>query len=415
MGVVKAVRAVMVGCVLFAVGLGTASAGTFYVATDGSDANPGTKEKPFATIKHAIETMAGGDTVLLRAGTYREVISYPPNGSESAYTTFKNYNGEQVIIQPATKPGAYAVYIWGRSYIRLQGLILDGSDMTYNVTDPTKGPGAGLIELGDHIVIDSCELRNLGWTNAMIGGSYCTFTNNYFHDISTDPRVGNWPGYAWYVGSGHDNLFAHNIVRHIGGWGIHNYHSGANDCRNNTYSSNVFADCGFAGTRPEGAIILSCGGGNVAVNNIIYGCGADGIWLGCGSGSAGTGDSVYNNTVYDNCKRGGRGGITIGADGCATVTNPTVINNISYQNNGKPDLYTGLYNGTLTVKNNLLGKDPRFVDSAKGDFHLKAGSPAIDAGVKVEKVTEDFAGLARPRGKGYDIGAYEYRPGSGRR
>src|SRR5713226_5873778 len=43
---------------------------TFYVATTGNDANPGTQTQPWATLQHAVETIAPGDTILVQPGTY---------------------------------------------------------------------------------------------------------------------------------------------------------------------------------------------------------------------------------------------------------------------------------------------------------------------------------------------------------
>jgi len=59
----------------------------------------------------------------------------------------------------------------------------------------------------------------------------------------------------------------------------------------------------------------------------------------------------------------------------------------------------------------MIAGDPGFVDAAGGDFHLREGSPAIDAGLDLRGagVAEDFAGTPRPQGAGYDLGAYEYR------
>jgi len=45
-------------------------AATFYVATNGVDANPGTSNSPFATIMRAQTAATPGDTVYLRGGTY---------------------------------------------------------------------------------------------------------------------------------------------------------------------------------------------------------------------------------------------------------------------------------------------------------------------------------------------------------
>jgi hypothetical protein len=52
--------------------------------------------------------------------------------------------------------------------------------------------------------------------------------------------------------------------------------------------------------------------------------------------------------------------------------------------------------------------DPRFVDFAKGDLHLRADSPAIDAGAEVDPAI-GFDGTRVPQGKAPDIGAYEFR------
>lgn len=56
-----------------------------------------------------------------------------------------------------------------------------------------------------------------------------------------------------------------------------------------------------------------------------------------------------------------------------------------------------------------LFADPRFTSPSVRDFHLSAGSPAIDRGVN-NNVPDDFDGVTRPQGGSYDIGAYEKGP-----
>lgn len=52
--------------------------------------------------------------------------------------------------------------------------------------------------------------------------------------------------------------------------------------------------------------------------------------------------------------------------------------------------------------------EPMFVDAAGHDFHLQSTSTAINAGVALFHLSDDFDGNTRPQGAGYDIGAYEY-------
>jgi hypothetical protein len=51
-----------------------------------------------------------------------------------------------------------------------------------------------------------------------------------------------------------------------------------------------------------------------------------------------------------------------------------------------------------------------FVDPDNHDFRLKPGSCAVDRGATIPEVTHDFDGVKRPKGKAYDIGAFELIP-----
>jgi hypothetical protein len=52
--------------------------------------------------------------------------------------------------------------------------------------------------------------------------------------------------------------------------------------------------------------------------------------------------------------------------------------------------------------------DPRFIDYAKQDLHLKADSPAINAGFDIGRAV-DFNGTPVPQGRAPDIGTHEFR------
>ncbi len=55
---------------VLAAATGCALADTYYIATDGSDNNSGTRQSPFATFDHAIDVAGPGDTIYVRGGTY---------------------------------------------------------------------------------------------------------------------------------------------------------------------------------------------------------------------------------------------------------------------------------------------------------------------------------------------------------
>src|ERR1700689_2539710 len=78
---------------------------TSYVSTSGKDTNSGTITSPWRTLQHAANSVKAGDTVYVRAGVYKEVVSIPSSGSASAgYITFSSYPGELAIIDGTGLP-----------------------------------------------------------------------------------------------------------------------------------------------------------------------------------------------------------------------------------------------------------------------------------------------------------------------
>ena len=82
---------------------------TFYVAPDGSDANPGTEAKPFATLEKARQAvrainkdMTGDIVVVLRGGTYRidKTITFEADdsGTNGHNVIYRAQAGETPII-----------------------------------------------------------------------------------------------------------------------------------------------------------------------------------------------------------------------------------------------------------------------------------------------------------------------------
>lgn len=78
-----------------------ARAATYFVAPNGSDGASGTSvDAAFKTIQKAVNAAAAGDTVLIRAGTYREEVELKSGGgAPGSYVTVKNYQGETPVIK----------------------------------------------------------------------------------------------------------------------------------------------------------------------------------------------------------------------------------------------------------------------------------------------------------------------------
>ncbi|MCH8269159.1 MAG: right-handed parallel beta-helix repeat-containing protein [Acidobacteria bacterium] len=191
-----------------------------------------------------------------------------------------------------------------------------------------------------------------------------------------------------------DAYKSRSSIHHNAGWGVHIYNQGCGDCANdNVVSNNAIYDNADAGDRGPG-ILLSSGSGNLAYNNLIWG-NDKGIQVSYGADA-----KAYNNVVYANDSYGIK--IQLGS------VNAIIRNNIVYQNSGVAISNGGA--GTIQ-DHNLVETDPQFVDATARDFRLQPTSPAIDGGISLNAVPYDFAGVSRPRGEGFDIGAYEILSG----
>ena len=107
-----------------------ASAESFYVAPNGVDSNPGTLSQPWATIAKANQTLAAGDTVFIRAGTYHEQINPVNSGSPGNRIVFTAYQGEPVVID-GTPDNLEIVTIY-TSYVDVDGFTIRNQGFLQN-------------------------------------------------------------------------------------------------------------------------------------------------------------------------------------------------------------------------------------------------------------------------------------------
>lgn len=75
------------------------SSTTYYVATDGSDVNVGSSDRPFQTIGHAFAVVSAGETIVIRGGTYYEgQLQFTHNGRQGRPIVVRAADGEKVIL-----------------------------------------------------------------------------------------------------------------------------------------------------------------------------------------------------------------------------------------------------------------------------------------------------------------------------
>ncbi|MEI6603476.1 MAG: right-handed parallel beta-helix repeat-containing protein [Clostridia bacterium] len=72
----------------------------YFVATDGDDANAGTKEQPWKTVNYGVSRLTAGCALYIRGGTYNIVsgIKFSASGTANARIIVSSYPGELAIL-----------------------------------------------------------------------------------------------------------------------------------------------------------------------------------------------------------------------------------------------------------------------------------------------------------------------------
>lgn len=161
-----------------------ATSSVYYVATNGNDNNNGTSlSAPFKTIQKAASLAVAGDTVNIRAGTYRETVAPANSGTSGNPITFQAYQNEEVLISGLdtvnTSWTQYSGNIYYTNYTMSMGdkdaAFVDGDRMTYarwpneTGTAPMTKDGA-VIDSGSLTSIYDADMPNqsAGWYNGAI-------------------------------------------------------------------------------------------------------------------------------------------------------------------------------------------------------------------------------------------------------
>ena len=90
----------MAGIAAVVMGAPLAPARDIHVAKTGMDSNSGSLDQPYVTIGKAAEVAQPGDTVTVRAGTYREWVKPARGGTgEESRITYRANAGDSVLIK----------------------------------------------------------------------------------------------------------------------------------------------------------------------------------------------------------------------------------------------------------------------------------------------------------------------------
>lgn len=388
-------------------------AATYYVGKSGSDGNScATAQSSTAgnrklTINAGINCLSAGDRLVIGAGTYTETNTLyettvsVPNGSAGSPTIIEGEGYAiwcahtetcPVIIQRPSGPSAN---LESPVYITIRGLIIDDSTKAAAGSDNCFRLGG----TGDHVVIEDVVFRYCS-----DNGIFETSTNSFLtmrrinaHHAGQNPSQPAHGGYLngddTYV---EDSIFHDNgLVTQSNNIGVQYYCSSASctadraiSVRNRYYNNDIG--------------VVFDGVDSKSINDQIYDNGGDG--LNVAFEEVVTGFKAYNDTIVNNGGHGVYNGIFNQSN------NAEFINNIVVGNGGSPQLRIGASStGTTQTTNITTGVATDYVVSSS-NFHLKAGSAAINAGTNLSAsgVSNDYESEPRPQGGSYDVGADEF-------
>ena len=396
--------------------------GIYFVSRGGSNSNAGSYSAPWHTVVYAASKMQAGDIVYLEysvvpnaADTGSSALVLSAGGTAAAPMALVAYPNSTITIGSSTGP-AVGINIAAGNWV-LSGLTLRGALTAVSIA------GVSGVRLVNSDV--SCP-NGFGVASciASSGGSSFAFLGNKIHDNGS-PTDSDLESYeAMYLLGSSEVEIGWNTIANTHGCNAIGVHSDTGlqftFSVHDNYISNTRCGAISLGTvdPSQGAVkvynnvIVNSGTGPVP-GGTPEGYGYSAIVIGGASSSPA---EVFNNTIYNSGAMGGSNAGAVRAFGALQLNNNifdllsgeqyvSLDTNLSWIT-GSHNLFFGAGNPLGIFANSVAG-NPMFVSLANGNFHLQAGSAAIDTGATLPLST-DYDGVLRPQGAAYDIGAFEF-------
>ena len=370
---------------------------TWYVnGQGGNDGNSGTSwNDAWKTIGKALSVAGDYDLVLVADATYNE--------------TNLNFDGKKIYLKGVDHNTAGARPVIdcqgkGRAFHFASGETEDSVVDNFTIRNGKAGRGGAIYcEHSSSPTIRGCGISG---SKADCGGGVCCDGSS--NPIIINCRFSGNSAYQQHGGAIYCSSSSPTITGCTFSGNTAHLDGGAIYCLSNSSSITncVFYDNSATGSQYNYGGAILCNRSTVCITGCTF-----------SNNSADYGGAIActsSTSTLSNCILWGDSAGTSGNEICiAEPRSACTLNYCCVDNTG----YGG-HSGKIT-ENNCVYDDPRFVDPANGDYHLKDTSPCIDAGANgsvPSNLNKDIDGNPRivdgdnNGSKVVDIGAYEYQP-----
>jgi hypothetical protein len=356
---------------------GISSATIRFVSTEGNDSNPGSSDQAFRHLSKAASIAVAGDTVIVKDGVYdnegavapKYVVSLYNSGTPAQPITFiaehrggATLDGMNTVTDGSICDGAAAYFdIANSSYIIIEGFVITRA-CDEGIHNNAKAHHITIRQneihhIANRFIIDQYGREAIGCPAA---GHDVIIDGNFIHDIGrTNINFTTSLDHGLYMSCSFLTITNNVFYNQQSGWDIQL----ADSANNVVIANNTFAS---HNPKQDGQIMLWNGHINVAIRNNIFFY-----------------PPRYAVVTY-----------TEQIDKCIIESNLIAGSARAYRGTG------------CSIGINQIGMDPMFVDPASHDYRLRAGSPAIRAGAKIDFVTGNLTGAGRPIFAPHDSGDY---------